>query len=89
MLIFTTAQAAESFAQSDPYVQNGIVTDWTVREWSVVVGSLLPAPFVPSYEWQTVAPGVAIPGGLDVELPLVVAPVAAVETGQSTELTGV
>ena len=29
---------AESFAQSDPYVQNGLVTAWRVREWTTVVG---------------------------------------------------
>jgi len=30
--------AAEAFAQSDPYVRNGIVTRWRVREWTTVVG---------------------------------------------------
>lgn len=50
-------EVAEAFATSDPYTQNGIVTDWTVREWTVVAGSLFaqlpaPPPFVPTYEWQ-------------------------------------
>lgn len=27
-----------SFAQADPYVQNGLVTKWTVRPWNTVVG---------------------------------------------------
>lgn len=30
--------AAEAFAAADPYVQNGLVTGWRVREWSTVVG---------------------------------------------------
>ena len=30
--------AAERFAESDPYVQNGLVTRWRVRPWTVVVG---------------------------------------------------
>jgi len=29
---------AEAFAKSDPYVVNGIVTRWRVREWTTVVG---------------------------------------------------
>ena len=31
--------AAEHFAQSDPYVQQGLVTRWRVQPWHVVVGS--------------------------------------------------
>src|SRR6185503_6741153 len=30
--------AAEAFAQADPYVKNGLVTRWRVREWTTVVG---------------------------------------------------
>lgn len=30
----------EKFVQADPYVQKGIVTEWSIREWTVVVGSL-------------------------------------------------
>ena len=30
--------AAEDFAKSDPYVLNGLVTSWRVREWTTVVG---------------------------------------------------
>jgi uncharacterized protein YciI len=30
--------AAEAFAASDPYVQNGLVTHWSVRPWTTVVG---------------------------------------------------
>lgn len=30
--------AAEAFAEADPYVRHGLVTTWTVREWTTVVG---------------------------------------------------
>ena len=30
--------AAEAFAASDPYVKNGLVRKWWVREWTTVVG---------------------------------------------------
>ena len=30
--------AAEAFAAGDPYVINGLVTGWRVREWITVVG---------------------------------------------------
>ena len=30
--------AAEQFAKSDPYVVNGLVTRWHVREWTTVIG---------------------------------------------------
>jgi uncharacterized protein len=31
--------AAEHFARNDPYVINGLITRWEVREWAVVVGN--------------------------------------------------
>ena len=31
----------EDFVNNDPYVQNGLITDWKVREWTVVIGSAL------------------------------------------------
>ena len=31
-------KAAENFAKTDPYVLNGLVTSWRVREWTTVVG---------------------------------------------------
>jgi uncharacterized protein len=34
----SSSAAAESFAKNDPYVQNGLVTRWYVREWTTVVG---------------------------------------------------
>jgi len=33
-----TPDVAESFAQNDPFVVNGLVTRWRVREWTTVVG---------------------------------------------------
>jgi len=30
--------AAEAFAAGDPYVTNGLVRTWRVREWTTVVG---------------------------------------------------
>ena len=33
-----TPGAAEIFAQSDPYVLNGVVTKWRVRKWATVIG---------------------------------------------------
>ena len=30
--------AAEAFAKADPYVLNGLITRWRVREWTTVVG---------------------------------------------------
>jgi uncharacterized protein YciI len=30
--------AAANFAKSDPYVLNGLIKDWRVREWITVVG---------------------------------------------------
>jgi len=35
---------AEEFAKSDPYVINGLVKDWRVREWTTVVGDLAATP---------------------------------------------
>lgn len=29
---------AEEFAQNDPYVKNGLISEWHVRPWTVVVG---------------------------------------------------
>jgi uncharacterized protein len=35
---------AERFAQDDPYVVNGLVRRWHVREWTTVVGELAANP---------------------------------------------
>ena len=34
MAIFTTREAAEEFAAEDPFVVNGVVASWRVREWN-------------------------------------------------------
>lgn len=36
--------AAEAFARADPYVTNGLVVAWRVREWITVVGEAAAAP---------------------------------------------
>ncbi|WP_067178265.1 YciI-like protein [Sulfurospirillum sp. UCH001] len=43
ILIFKVENKAqvEAFVKQDPYVQNGLVTSWNIREWSVVVGAAL------------------------------------------------
>jgi len=32
-------EAAERFAAKDPYVLNGLIRSWRVREWTTVIGS--------------------------------------------------
>jgi uncharacterized protein len=39
-----TSAAAETFARTDPYVREGLVTRWRVREWTTVVGDLAVNP---------------------------------------------
>jgi uncharacterized protein YciI len=31
--------SVEAFANADPYVRDGLVTDWSVRPWTVVIGA--------------------------------------------------
>lgn len=40
VLVFkgTDKSAAEDFARADPYVKNGLIASWRVREWTTVVG---------------------------------------------------
>ena len=33
MSVFTTKEAAEEFARGDPFVLNGVIASWTIREW--------------------------------------------------------
>lgn len=28
----------QEFVDNDPYVQNGLITEWAIREWTVVIG---------------------------------------------------
>jgi uncharacterized protein YciI len=37
MSVFTTREAAEQFARADPFVVNGVVRSWEVREWDEAV----------------------------------------------------
>jgi uncharacterized protein len=37
-------RVAEQFAREDPYVLNGLVTRWRVREWNTVAGETAAAP---------------------------------------------
>jgi uncharacterized protein YciI len=37
-------RVAEEFAAADPYVVNGLVTRWRVRQWNTVVGEQAAAP---------------------------------------------
>jgi uncharacterized protein YciI len=39
---------AEDFAKSDPYVVNGLVKRWYVREWTTVAGNTASVPVWPS-----------------------------------------
>ena len=49
VLLFSGADksVAEKFARADPYVINGLVTEWHVREWTTVVGDRAAAPVRP------------------------------------------
>lgn len=44
LLIFKAASAdvAKRFAESDPYVVNGLIRSWRVREWTPVIGAFAP-----------------------------------------------
>ena len=34
MSIFASREAAEAFATGDPFVLNGVVRSWEIREWN-------------------------------------------------------
>jgi uncharacterized protein YciI len=42
LLVFAgeSPELAEDFARADPYVINGLVTAWTVRQWNEVLANL-------------------------------------------------
>lgn len=50
ILLFRAASpdVVEKFARDDPYVRNGVVTKWRVREWTTVVGKEAETPVPPS-----------------------------------------
>jgi uncharacterized protein YciI len=41
LLVWSTEDRAvvEAFAEADPYVRNGLVQAWRIREWNVVIGA--------------------------------------------------
>jgi uncharacterized protein len=41
-------RAARAFAEADPYVKAGLVTRWTVRRWTTVVGDAAASPVRPA-----------------------------------------
>ncbi|MCX2681236.1 YciI-like protein [Galbibacter sp. EGI 63066] len=46
VLVFkgNSPKVAEDFAKNDPYVKNGLISEWSVRPWTVVIGSLFKTP---------------------------------------------
>jgi uncharacterized protein YciI len=40
MAVFTTREAAESFATGDPFVLQGVVSRWSIREWNETLREL-------------------------------------------------
>jgi hypothetical protein len=46
VLVFhgSSPEAAEAFAQADPYVFHGLVKTWEVRKWNVVIGDGISLP---------------------------------------------
>ena len=51
LLLFAgeTAEVAEKFARQDPYVINGVVQSWKVRQWTTVAGEWAATPVLPSH----------------------------------------
>jgi uncharacterized protein YciI len=50
LLIFTgdnALEAAKAFASADPYVINGVVTEWTASPWTTVLGNEAASPVRP------------------------------------------
>ena len=38
MAVFRTREAAEEFAAGDPFVRNGVVRSWQIRDWNEDLG---------------------------------------------------
>ncbi len=34
MAVFSTREAAEEFVRGDPFVLNGVIRKWTIRDWN-------------------------------------------------------
>jgi uncharacterized protein YciI len=41
MLVFKadSDKIAKAFAENDPYVKNGLIKEWKVRKWNIVIGN--------------------------------------------------
>ena len=52
LLLFNgdSPEVAEKFARADPYVTNGVVKRWYVREWTTVAGDAAAAPVRPKVD---------------------------------------
>src|SRR5690348_5633875 len=50
VLLFEAESPAvvDDFARADPYVTNGLVASWRVREWTTVVGTSAKTPVRPA-----------------------------------------
>ncbi len=35
------SRVVEEFVKNDPYVKNGLITNWKIRDWTVVTGSAM------------------------------------------------
>ncbi len=35
------SSVVEEFVKNDPYVKNGLITNWKIRDWTVVTGSAM------------------------------------------------
>ncbi len=35
--VFTSREAAEAFIKDDPFIINGVVSKWSIREWNEVL----------------------------------------------------
>ncbi|HLY26581.1 MAG TPA: YciI family protein [Aggregatilineales bacterium] len=41
MGVLTSREAAEDYIKGDPFVQNGLVKQWTIRKWANMFGSVV------------------------------------------------
>lgn len=48
MAVFTTREAAEEFVRGDPFVLQGVIRNWTIREWNEAL--------VPERPWRDIQP---------------------------------
>ena len=48
VIVLDVTSGADAFAAADPYVLNGLVLQWRVREWTTVVGKDAASPVQPA-----------------------------------------